>query len=138
MKKLSLLIPAALILICIGAIAAVAGGFALVSKYMKSYPFYQQAMTMAQNDPAVIEMLGTPVKDSIFVMGTERNFLYGGGYGNLDTFLRGPKGNATLSIYATYDAGQPWVVKEMTIRQGKKIILTYSRSSGDKGFQQKR
>jgi hypothetical protein len=136
MKKLSLLIPIVVILSCIGASAAVVGGFALVSMHMKSYPFYQQAMTMAQNDPAVIELLGTPVKDSIFVMGNERNFTYGGGYANLDTFIRGPKGKATLSIYATYDADQPWVVEDMTIRQDKKIILTYRKSAGDKGFQQ--
>lgn len=137
MKKLSLLIPIVVVLGCIGASAAVAGGFALVSRHMKSYPFYQQAMTMAQNDPAVIELLGTPIEDSLFVMGTERNFTYGGGYGNVDTFIRGPKGKATLSIYATYDEGQPWVVEDMTIRQGKKIILTYMRSSGNEGFQQK-
>jgi hypothetical protein len=137
MKKLSLLIPIVVILSCIGASAAVAGGFALVSRHMKSYPFYQQAMTMAQNDPAVIELLGTPVNDSIFVMGNERNFTYGGGNANLDTYIRGPKGKATLSIFATYDADQPWVVEDITIRQDKKIILTYMRSSGDKGFQQK-
>jgi hypothetical protein len=134
MKKSSILILIVVILGCIGVSFAVAGGFALVSRHMKSYPFYQQAMEMVQNDPAVIELLGTPVKDSLFVMGNERKFTYGGGIANLDTSIRGPKGNATLSIFATYEEGQPWVVEDMTIRQEKKIILTYMRTSGDKGF----
>jgi hypothetical protein len=136
MKKIPLLVPVILILGCIAILAAIAGGFALVSKQMKSYPFYQQAITMAQNDPAVIELLGTPIEDGLFVRGTEQNFTYGGGIGNVDTTIHGPKGKATLSIFATYDEGQPWVVMDMTIRQDKKIILTYKKLFGDKGFQQ--
>lgn len=136
MKKNSILILIVVIFSCIAILAAIAGGFALSSKRLKSYPFYQQAMTMVRNDPAVIELLGTPIDDSLFVMGTERNFTYGGGLGNVDTSIHGPKGKATLSIFATYDEGQPWVVEDMTIRQDKKIILTYKKLFGDKGFQQ--
>ncbi len=136
MKKNSILILIVVIFSCIAILAAIAGGFALSSKHLKSYPFYQQAMTMVRNDPAVIELLGTPIDDSLFVMGTERNFTYGGGLGNVDTSIHGPKGKATLSIFATYDEGQPWVVEDMTIRQDKKIILTYKKLFGDKGFQQ--
>jgi hypothetical protein len=136
MKKNSILILIVVIFSCIAILAAIAGGFALSSKHLKSYPFYQQAMTMVRNDPAVIELLGTPIDDSLFVMGTERNFTYGGGLGNVDTSIHGPKGKANLSIFATYDEGQPWVVEDMTIRQDKKIILTYKKLFGDKGFQQ--
>jgi hypothetical protein len=135
MKKLFILIPIAVIVGCIGIFGLFFGIYALVTANLRSQPFFQQGVTMAQNDPAVIELLGSPVKNSFFVMGNERNFLYGGGYGNVDTIISGPKGWAILTIFGTYSQGEPWIVKDMTIRQGRIVILTYNSREADKGFQ---
>jgi hypothetical protein len=78
---------------------------ALVFGVIKSGDVYKGALTRAKADPAVIEALGSPVKDGMFVSGAT-HVNGASGDANLAIPISGPKGNGTLYVVATKSLGR--------------------------------
>lgn len=96
-------------LACVGAVALLAGVFALFFSlllgFMKSSGAYQEAFARAAADPAVIRALGSPVKAGLFFSGhIEVNGP--SGRAELAIPLSGPKGKGTLYVEAVKSAGE--------------------------------
>ncbi len=84
-------------------------GFALLIVYLvfgfiKGSDVYQEALNRAQNNPAVVERLGTPIEPGYFFSG---NINVSGASGNADLSIpiHGPKGKAKIYLHATRTAG---------------------------------
>jgi hypothetical protein len=77
----------------------------LVFSVMKSTDIYKDALAKAKAEPAVIEALGSPIKDGMIFSGkTEVNGA--SGQANLAIPISGPKGKGTLYAVAEKSAGQ--------------------------------
>ena len=71
---------------------------------MKSTDIYKDALAKAQAEPAVVEALGSPIKDGLIFSGkTEVNGA--SGEANLAIPISGPKGEATIYAVAEKSAG---------------------------------
>lgn len=71
---------------------------------MKSTDIYKDALAKAQADPAVIEALGSPIKDGMIFSGkTDVNGA--SGEANLAIPISGPKGKGTIYVVAEKSAG---------------------------------
>lgn len=76
----------------------------IVFSAMKSSDVYKNALSRAKADPAVIEELGSPIRDGMFVSGsTKANGA--SGEANLAIPIYGPKGDGTLYVAATKSLG---------------------------------
>ena len=76
----------------------------LVFGALKSGDVYKEALAQAKAEPAVIEALGSPVKDGMFVSGSTQ--VNGdSGEANLSIPISGPKGRGTLYVVATKSLG---------------------------------
>ena len=133
-KAYLLLIPVTIIAFVVICLGSIFGILALIFGSMKANPAYQMGMNMAKNDPAVIELLGSPIKDGFFVGGEIQGSEYCCPTANLETSISGPKAHGTISIYGLGQEGGTWKVEDMTIRIGGKIALTYSRAEAAEGF----
>jgi hypothetical protein len=90
-----------LLLLFFGFIALVA---LAVFGTMKSSAAYKDALAKAKSDPTVIEALGTPIKEGMWVSGkSEVNGA--SGETNLAVPISGPRGKGTLYVVATKSAG---------------------------------
>lgn len=91
------------------AAAAIAVGFAgfllLISTLIKQSGAYQLAVHRATRAPAVIGQLGEPIQEGWFLSGNVQ-LTNDDGVANLAIPLQGPKGKATVCVYATKKAGQ--------------------------------
>jgi hypothetical protein len=77
----------------------------LVFGIIKSSDVYKTSLARAKNDPAVIEALGTPVKEGMFVSGNTH--VEGpAGDANISIPISGPKGKGTVYAVATKSAGR--------------------------------
>jgi len=124
-----LVIIIVIIIICVGILL-------LSFNTLRFHPVYTQGMKIIKSDPEVIALFGSPIKGGIFVPGTTREFLHGGGRVNLETSIFGPKTRGTVSIYGTQtDKGGAWQIESMTIRVNDEMVLGYSGSQAGKGFQ---
>jgi hypothetical protein len=88
---------------------AVFGGFVFavflfVMRMMHSFGAYQEAMTRARQDPALIAAIGTPIEEGLWVSGkiSENNQT---GRADLTIPLSGPQGRATLHLRASKSGG---------------------------------
>ena len=91
--------------LCLGlVIAAVVGAMLFGFNSMKSTAVYQQAVTIAQNNPKVINALGEPIETGFFLSGSI-NVNSEGGNADIAIPLSGPKGKGTLYLQATRTAG---------------------------------
>lgn len=72
---------------------------------LKSSDAYKTAVTRAKADPQVIEALGTPIEEGMFVSG-KTNVDGSSGEADLTIPLRGPKAKAKLYVVATKRAGR--------------------------------
>ena len=72
---------------------------------MKSTEVYKEALTRAKADPAVIEALGSPIKDSLFMSGNT-NVNGASGESNLAIPISGPKGKGTIYVSARKSLGE--------------------------------
>ena len=72
---------------------------------MKSSDAYKMAVTRAKAHPAVIEALGTPIEEGLFLSGNT-NVNGSSGEADLSVPLSGPKGKGTLYVVATKSAGE--------------------------------
>ena len=98
----------ALIFVFVGAIVT------LVFGVMKSSDVYKAAVEEAKNHPAVIEALGSPVREGLFVSGST-NTSGSGGDADLAIPLNGRKGKATLYVVAKKTAGK-WNYSVLTVK----------------------
>ena len=71
---------------------------------MKSTDVYKDTLAKVQADPAVIEALGSPIKDGIFFSGST-NVNGASGEANLAIPISGPKGKGTIYVVAVKSAG---------------------------------
>lgn len=85
----------------------------LVLGEMKSSGAYQQAVTRASANPAVIAALGQPIHTGYFTMG---NISVSSDHGSaqLDIPLKGPKGEATVHLEAKKSDHQ-WTYSALTV-----------------------
>ena len=72
---------------------------------MKSTDVYREALAHAKADPAVIEALGSPIKDGFLVSGNT-NVNGAAGESNLAIPISGPKGKGTVYVSANKSLGQ--------------------------------
>ena len=77
---------------------------AIVFGAMKSSEVYQEALSRAKAEPAVIEALGSPIKDGIFVSGST-SLNGASGEADLAIPINGPKGQGTLYVQAKKSLG---------------------------------
>lgn len=94
---------------CLSTLLLFAGGIALLLSFvfgmMKSSDVYAQALTRAKANPAVIEALGTPIKDGYFTSGSIEE-TGPSGSAELSIPISGPKGSATIYLEARKSTGQ--------------------------------
>jgi len=77
----------------------------IVFSAMKSTDVYKEALMRAKADPAVIEALGSPIKDGFLVSGNT-NVNGASGESNLAIPISGPKGKGTIYVSATKSLGR--------------------------------
>lgn len=122
---------------CFGILALV-GVFVLalvifVFGAIKSTEGYKNALAAAQSNPEVIEALGTPIEDGMFVSGkTESN----GASGAMEMMIpiSGPKGKGKIFSVGAKSAGQ-WQMSKLEVeieKTGQRInLLEGNNNSGD-------
>jgi len=100
----------ALIVLCgVGIVVIVA----IVFGAIKSSDAYRGARATAERDPRVIEVLGSPVKEGLWVAGNV-NVRDHTGEANFEFPIRGPKGRARVHAVATKESGT-WRYSELTV-----------------------
>ncbi len=77
----------------------------IVFSAMKSTDVYKDALARAKADPAVIEALGSPIKDG-FLMSGNTNVNGASGESNLAIPISGPKGTGTIYVSAQKSLGK--------------------------------
>jgi hypothetical protein len=90
---------ALLFLVFVGSIVVI------VFSAMKSTDVYRDALSRAKADPAVIEALGSPIKDG-FLLSENSNVIGASGESNLAIPISGPKGKGTIYASANKALGQ--------------------------------
>ena len=111
-------------------------GVALISvNTLRFHTVYRQGMNIIKNDPAVLELFGSPIREGLYVLGTTKKLYDGGGSASLRVSLSGPEAGGTASILGT-QAGKngAWELV-MTIQVGEEDVLRYSSAEAEKGFQ---
>ena len=94
---------------CLGSLvllaAFIAGILFLVFGIMKSSDVYEESLARAMADPAVVEALGDPIEDGLFVSGNV-NISGPSGNANLAIPLSGPRASGTLYAEAVRSEGE--------------------------------
>jgi cytochrome oxidase complex assembly protein 1 len=89
----------------------------VVFSAMKSTDVYKEALARAKADPAVIEALGSPIKDG-FLMSGNTNVNGASGESNLAIPISGPNGKGTIYVSANKTLGQ-WNYSGLVVEVGK-------------------
>jgi hypothetical protein len=84
---------------------------------MKSSDVYREALARAKADPAVIEALGSPIKDGFLISGNT-NVNGASGESNLAIPISGPKGKGTIYVSANKSLGQ-WNYSGLVVEVGQ-------------------
>lgn len=84
---------------------------------MKSTDVYKDALSQARGNSAVIEALGTPIKDGFLVSGNT-NVNGASGEANLAIPISGPKGKGTIYVSAKKSLGQ-WKYSGLVVEVGQ-------------------
>ena len=84
---------------------------------MKSTDVYKDALSQARGNSAVIEALGTPIKDGFLVSGNT-NVNGASGEANLAIPISGPKGKGTIYVSAKKSLGQ-WRYSGLVVEVGQ-------------------
>jgi hypothetical protein len=90
---------------------------AIVFSAMKSTNVYREALARAKADPAVIEALGSPIKDGFLVSGNT-SVNGASGESNLAIPISGPKGKGTIYVSANKSLGQ-WNYSGLVVEVGE-------------------
>jgi cytochrome oxidase complex assembly protein 1 len=97
-------VPGGCLIVILMGIAFVGAAFFLALGMMKQSDAYKIAFDRAQQNPAVIDALGSPIRAGKFVSGSSH--VEGpSGDAKLSIPLSGPKGKGTLYVEATKSAG---------------------------------
>jgi len=97
-----------------GAVATVYLFVSVVFGALKSSGGYQEALTAARSDSAVVRALGTPIKDGLLPAG-DVNTSGSTGRSDLAIPVSGPKGSGTLYVKATRSASG-WSFTELVLK----------------------
>jgi hypothetical protein len=89
----------------------------IVFSAMKSTDVYREALARAKADPAVIEALGSPIKDGFLVSGNT-NVNGASGESNLAIPISAPKGRGTIYVSANKSLGQ-WNYSGLVVEIGR-------------------
>ena len=89
----------------------------IVFSAMKSTDVYKDALARARAYPAVIEALGSPIKDG-FLMSGNTNVNGAAGEANLAIPISGPKGKGTIYVSAKKSLGQ-WNYSGLVVEIGQ-------------------
>jgi hypothetical protein len=89
----------------------------IVFSAMKSTDVYKEALNRAKADPAVIEALGSPIKDGFLISGNT-NVNGASGESNLAIPISGPKGKGTIYVSANKSLGQ-WNYSGLVVEVGQ-------------------
>lgn len=99
---------------------------------MKSTDVYKTALRRAQQHPEVVEALGSPIDDGLFLSGST-NVNGASGSAELAIPISGPKGKGTLYVSATKSAGE-WSYSKLVVEvkgTGNRIDLGPDSSDND-------
>ena len=102
----------------------------LVFGAMKSTDVYIDALAKAKANPEVIEALGSPIADGLFVSGNT-NVNGATGEANLSIPISGPEGKGTIYVKAEKSLGR-WKYSELVVeiqKSGERINLLKSPST---------
>ena len=77
----------------------------IVFSAIKSTDLYKDPLARAKTHPAVIEALGSPIREGFLVSGNT-NVNAASGEGNLSIPISGPKGKGTIYVAATKSLGR--------------------------------
>jgi Cytochrome oxidase complex assembly protein 1 len=89
----------------------------IVFSAMKSTDVYKTALARAKADPAVIEALGSPIRDGFLVSGNT-NMNGASGESNLAIPISGPKGKGTIYVSANKSLGR-WNYSGLVVEVGQ-------------------
>lgn len=89
----------------------------IVFSAMKSSDVYKDALARAKADPAVIEALGSPIKDG-FLMSGNTNVNGASGESNLAIPISGPKRKGTIYVSAQKSLGE-WNYSGLVVEVGQ-------------------
>src|SRR6266436_4489108 len=89
----------------------------IVFSAMRSTDVYREALARAKADPAVIEALGSPIKDGFLVSGNT-NVNGASGETNLAIPISGPRGKGTIYVSANKSLGQ-WNYLGLVVEVGQ-------------------
>jgi len=89
----------------------------IVFSAMKATDVYKEALARAKAEPAVIEALGSPIKDG-FLMSGNTNVDGASGESNLAIPISGPKGKGTIYVSANKSLGQ-WNYSGLVVEIGQ-------------------
>jgi hypothetical protein len=120
------------VLICLG---IVGGILAIIFIPLRLNPAFKMGMELAQNDPAVIDLFGSPVEVGLLVMGTTKGNLDGSGSASLTSSISGPKAKGSIQVFGIENPKDVWKIMNVTIYIENKTVLRYSAQSPDEGFQ---
>ena len=87
--------------------------FLIIMGAMKSTDIYKDVVAKAKANPAVIEALGSPIKEGLFVSGNT-NVNGPSGESNLAIPIYGPKGKATIYLKAERTLGR-WHYSDLVV-----------------------
>ena len=94
---------------CLGSLTLFVGFIVLlmclVFGLMKTSNAYKDALAMAKTNPSVLEIIGTPIEDGIFVSGNI-NVNGPSGHANLSIPVSGPNGKAKIYVVAAKSVGK--------------------------------
>jgi hypothetical protein len=89
----------------------------MVFGVMKSTDVYKEALARAETDPAVIEALGSPIKDGVLVSGNS-SVNGASGESNLAIPISGPNGKGTIYVSAIKSLGR-WNYSGLVVEVGQ-------------------
>ena len=91
----------------------IVGIFSFVFGVIKESNVYKMSFNAVQNNPEVIEVIGTPIEPSYFV-GGNISTSGAGGEASLQYTITGPKGEGETYVYATKKRGK-WTMHELGV-----------------------
>jgi len=102
---------------CLGTLVLIAAFVALIATLVfgviKSSAVYKDALATARSNPAVVQALGTPIKEGIFVMGSI-NISGTSGNADLAIPISGPNGKGTIYARATRSESK-WTFSRLVV-----------------------
>jgi hypothetical protein len=113
-------------------VAFIASIVLIVFGALKSTDVYKDSLARAKANPAVIEALGSPIKDGLFISGNT-NVNGASGEANLSIPISGPKGKGTLYVKAEKALGR-WKYTDLVVEiqnTGERIDLLTAENSSE-------